>query len=214
MKAPLTAVLLAGALAMIPSCKKDKDPNRDLPAATTWHNPAAQGALGLTDERAGGGMHGGDPQGGSGMPNDDVHAGLGMGSVEGGGESPDPDQPIDESKYLEGEIVAGDAVAAAIPANAVIYLSVKMADPNTKLPTGATLAVHRVEATSWPVKFKLTQRNQMRQGDAPVQGEVVLMAWTDQDGEGQTKQPGDVIGQVITKIPDESLRIVLDTVVQ
>ena len=44
-------------------------------------------------------------------------------------------------------------------------------------------------------------------------GEVVLSAWTDQDGEGQTKQPGDVMGEVITKIPDESLRVVLDTVV-
>lgn len=206
---PLYALLLAGALVVVPSCKKKDDPNRALPPATNWQDPAAP-SLGAPAMGGHAGPRGANPHGPAGMPNDDVHAGLGGEDVA----SPDPTRPIDDTKYLEGEIVAADSLEAGIPANSVIYLSVKMADPKTKEPMGAPLAVHRIDATSWPVKFKLTERHQMRQGDAPFEGEVVLVAWTDQDGEAQTKQPGDVVGQVSTKIPDAALRVVLDTVIQ
>lgn len=207
----LYALLVAGALVVTPSCKKNDDPNRDLPPATTWQDPAAP-SLGSPMARGHMGMGGADPHGG-GMPMDSVHAGL---SAGGGGDvtSPDPTRPIDESKYLQGEIVAADSIQASLPANTVIYLSVKMADPKTKEPMGAPLAVHRIDATSWPVPFKLTERHQMRRGDAPFDGEVVVLAWTDQDGEAQTKQPGDVVGQIVATIPGDDLRLVLDTVIQ
>ena len=113
------------------------------------------------------------------MPNDDVHAGLaaagGGGDVGGGGggpdvgsmgfQSPDPNRPIDPKKFLRGTIHPSDATKARIPAGALIYISVKKADPATgDAVAGMPIATDRLTAASWPLSFELTERNIMTAG--------------------------------------------------
>jgi hypothetical protein len=222
--------------------KDDRKDYRGLPPADTWQapNPAAAAAaqgeaqdphagMGMGNPHAGMGM--GDPHAGMDMGN--PHAGMGMGDPHagmdmnaGGGDGgagldvmqlglppPDPERSINPDKFLRGTLKPAAATRERIPPGSVIFLSVKRADPATGQPTGASLAVKRLQLSSWPLWFELTEADAMIGGTA-FDGDVVITAWSDQDQDAIGRQPGDVQGQVRAKIPAKDLVLVLDKVVE
>ena len=129
-----------------------------------------------------------------------------------GFQPPDPNRPIDKSKFLRGSIHPSDAMKAKIPPNALIYISVKKADPATgDAVAGMPIATLKLNATSWPLPFELTEANLMVAG-GDFSGDVVVTARYAQNSDPLMKAPGDVIGHVRTKIPAEKLDVTLDTV--
>ncbi len=219
----ISAIALA-LLAM--GCGKDKSDTQGLPAADNWQAPdnaqvakaaAPQTATG-SDPHAGVNMGGSDPHAGVDMGGSDPHAGVDMGGGAGGVDvtemglkPPDPNRVIDNSKFLKGTLKPTDETKSKIPPNAVIFLSVKRADPKTGQPVGSTLAVKRLQLSSWPLWFHITEEDAMV-GGTQFQGEVVITAWSDGDSDAISKNPGDVIGTVRATIPSKDLTLVLDKV--
>src|SRR5690606_36566826 len=139
----------------------------------------------------------------AGMNMNDPHAGMGGGGVDVtqlGLKAPDPDRPIDKTRTLSGTIKPTAATRDAIQRGSVIYMSVKRADPGAGQPTGAPLAVKRLVFDRWPLWFQVTEADAMVAGTT-FEGDVVVTAWTDSDGDAMTKLPGDVMGQARATIP-------------
>jgi len=219
----LVCVFAAGA------CSKDESKDyRGLPPAESWQAPSPASGSTAGAAATQGGM--GNPHGGMDM--NDPHAGLDMNNPHGGTghpqggmgdggvdvtqlglQPPDPDRAVDPGKFLKGTIKPTAETKTRIGPGAVIFLSVKRADPATGQPTGAPLAVQRVPLSVWPLWFELTEADAMVSGTA-FDGDVVITAWSDQDQDAISKQPGDVQGQVRTKIPAKDLVLVLDKVIQ
>lgn len=211
------------------ACSKDEDKDyRGLPPADTWQAPspaaAATGTPGGTDDPHAG-LNMNDPHAGmdmnnphAGMDMDNPHADMDTGDggvdvTQLGLQPPDPDRAVDPGRFLKGTIKPSAETKARIPPGAVIFLSVKRADAATGQPTGASLAVKRVQLAAWPLWFELTEADAMIGGTA-FDGDVVITAWSDQDQDAIGKQPGDVQGQVRAKIPAKDLVLVLDKVVE
>ncbi|HWN69582.1 MAG TPA: hypothetical protein VNM90_18195 [Haliangium sp.] len=154
------------------------------------------------------GMDMGNPH--AGMDMDDGGAGVDVTQL--GLPPPDPERAINPDKFLRGTLKPSAETKARIPPGAVIFLSVKRADPAGQ-PTGASLAVKRLQLSSWPLWFELTEADAMIGGTA-FDGDVVITAWSDQDQDAIGKQPGDVQGQVRAKIPAKDLVLVLDKIVE
>jgi len=170
----------------------------DEPGAGTGDNPHA----GMGD----------NPHAGMG---DNPHAGLGAGAAAGAGHGApgsDPSRPVDESKFLAGTITASADIASRIKPGSVVFLSVHRFDPDAEGPTGSALATAKLDSATFPAKFRLTGRNAM--GGGGFEGDVVISAWTDQDHDAISKQPGDVIGRVRATIPADNLELKLDTVLE
>ncbi len=161
---------------------------------------------------------GGNPH--AGMAMGDPHAGVDMGGAGGGVDvmqlglpPPDPNRPIDLSKSLTGTLKPTAETKANIPIGAMVFFSVKRADPATGKPVGSPLAVKRMFVGSWPMWFELTDADAMV-GGTEFSGDVVITAWSDQDQDAMSKSPGDVIGEVRATIPAKDLVLELDTVIQ
>jgi hypothetical protein len=141
----------------------------------------------------------------------DPHAGLDRAGDEqdphGG-----PPAHIDPSRVLEGTIEAGPTLAAQIKAGDIIFLQAKKIGP-TGQPMSPPIAVKRVDVTALPMQFRLDETNQMMQGTT-FDGEVVIIARVDRDGEARSRTPGDVEGQIKATVPARGLKLVLDTAVQ
>lgn len=128
-------------------------------------------------------------------------------------EAPESDRKIDPNKYIKGSIKPTEETKVGIPKGAVIFVSVKRANPKTGAPMGAPLAVKRLRLSTWPVWFNLTEEDAMIAGTR-FEGDVVVVAWADQDQDAISKMPGDVLGQVRTMIPAKDLEIRLDQVLK
>jgi hypothetical protein len=232
----LTIVLgVAAAVGGVLGCSKKGDDHAGLPPATEWNAtiggekaPALSGGpdevdphgmAGEVDPHAGVDMGGGMGMGGMGGEAD-PHAnvdmgGGGMGDMGGGSTgplglpAPDPDRPIDPTKFLRGTIAPSKEMMAKIPAGGTIFVSVKAMDPATGEPTGSSLATDRYDAT-FPIPFDLTAKQQMVDGTPSLDGDVIITAWWDQDGEAMQKSPGDVIGSIKARIPAADLKLTLD----
>src|SRR5690606_11471667 len=153
--------------------------------------------------------HAGLDMGGAGDP----HAGLDMEMA--GLEPPDPDRPIDQSKFLRGRIrAAGDAAGApGLVKGAIVFLSAWPIDPATGESLGAPVAVDKLELGELPMEFQLDERHMMVKGTR-FEGTVLLRAHVDGDGEARTREPGDVEGTVKATIPSTGIDLVLDTVLR
>jgi hypothetical protein len=154
---------------------------------------------------------GGDPHAGmnladphAGMSADDPHGGMVM--AQG------PAKPVDPSMFLRGTIAGNKQTADKIKPGDVVFVSVKPINPATGEIIGGTIAVDRLEVATLPVRFDLTGNNAMFP-NTTFEGEVVIQARVDHDGEARTKQPGDVEGQVRAKIPADKIALILDTVI-
>ncbi len=114
-----------------------------------------------------------------------------------------PDQPADPAHRVRGVIKVSKTVASRLKPDGVIYLMAKTPDASGK-PSGTAMAVDRLTWKSDGQRFEL--------GGAT--GEVLVIARYDQDGEGTSAQPGDVIGMVRVKVPADNVVIELSTVVE
>jgi hypothetical protein len=214
----VVSLLVAALWSLAPGCSKDK-PDRaaapeGLPPLSVDDMPTA-----MPGSVQGGNPHAGvgaaDPHAGLAMGGD-PHAGLAMGGDPHGGMAAvnphgEP-QAVDPSKYVRGAIsVAGEA-AGAVKAGDIIFISVKPVDPATGAILGGTIAVDRVDVTQLPVAFELTGANVMTQG-AVFEGDVVVTARVDRDGEARTREAGDVEGSTTVAIPADGVSLVLDTIV-
>jgi hypothetical protein len=152
----------------------------------------------------------------------DPHAGLdldGVGVPSGDGgvdpamagmSPPDPDRPIDPSKFLRGSIRASAEIEAAIKPGAVLFLSAWPVAPATGEVLGSPVAVAKLAVGKFPMPFDLSERDGMVDGTR-FDGDVLLTARVDGDGEARTKEPGDVEGRMRARIPASGLDLVLDT---
>jgi hypothetical protein len=235
----LVAVTLTSLVLAAGACSRKKaDPDQGFHPEGSGDLPpppaVGPGALGDTPGQMGGaGGQGGSMGPATGpMPNDDVHAGLGGAAGGGGGgganphagggggvdvgamglASPDPSKPIDKSKFLRGVIHPTDATKAKIPTGALIYISVKKADPATgEAVAGMPIATQRMNASAWPLAFELTEANLMVAG-GDFSGDIVVTARYAQNSDPLMKAPGDITGKVRATIPADKLDIALDTV--
>ena len=206
----LACVWMAGACSKSSEEKK----HQGLPPAESWQTPGgsdggANPHAGMANPHGGANPHAGmaNPHGGAANPH-----GGGTDVTQLGLQPPDPERAIDSDKFLKGTMKPTGETKARIPPGSVIFLSVKRADPTTGQPTGAPLAVQRLQLATWPLWFQLTEADAMVSGTA-FEGDVVITAWSDQDQDAISKQPGDVRGEVRAKIPSDGLELVLDTVI-
>ena len=165
--------------------------------------------------------HGGGMVGGGG--GDDPHAGLGIDPAELGGgggggpdvtklglPAPDPNRPIDPTRYVRGVIKLDDKAKDRAKAGTPLFIVVKRADASGQ-PTGTPLAVDKLTWNNADLPFELTEQQAMVAG-TQLTGEVVVQAHYDQDSDALTKDPGDIVGQVKVTLPADNVQIVLDTV--
>jgi hypothetical protein len=205
MRFAIAMVLLAG-------CGKgDAD---GLPPATEWNDDPTAGAV-LPDQPRAANPHG--------EATDDPHRDVpGAPPLTGNEPSPhdfddfaaDPQMP-DEPSHAEPAVAPNPAtrvrgtlkldpkLASRVKTGGVIYLIAKAADAAGK-PTGTALAIDRLTWTADGQAFEL----------GGASGEVLVIARYDQDGEGMSGQPGDVIGMTKVKVPADNVVIQMSTLVE
>ncbi len=211
------------------ACRKDEGKGGGLPPADDWEAPAGEvgapkvetppaaattGSASADNPHAGMGTNphadlGANPYAGMGT---NPHAGMGMSASGHGVPGGDPAATVDESKFLDGTITASPKMVARVKPGSVIFISVHRYDPKSEGPVGSALATDKLDSVKFPAKFHLTGHNAM--GGGGFEGDVVVSAWTDQDRDAISKQPGDVIGRVRATIPAKGLELKLDTVLE
>ena len=216
---------LAAAAMLVAGAGCEKDAPGGLPPATEWKAPAPKPSKVEGGRRGKGRSERGAASHKLGAA-EDPHAGLDMEEGEAGEEEegeaageegedphgPDPGHGEDaeeeergpREKVASGVIRASGEAAAAIKPGAVLYLSAVPIDPDSGRPTGNAIAVDRFEVKALPMPFELF--------GGPFEGNVVITAWTDGDGEARTREPGDAEGRVQARVPADRIEVVIDEV--
>jgi hypothetical protein len=123
-------------------------------------------------------------------------------------EAPAADSP---GASITGSIVLSPAVAKARPKGGTLYLVARRISDN---PTarGTLIAVRKLPATKFPLPFSLTAADMPFQ-NGPFDGDLVLTARIDQDGDPLTHEKGDVYGS-LPKVPvgSHDVKLALDQV--
>jgi hypothetical protein len=197
--------LLCSMLALA-GCERRKAPGADMAPAENWSGEDKQ-----ADPHAGMDMGGGaaDPHAGMDMGGGaDPHAGVDMTGAHGGanphgetGVKPDPKQ------YVAGELVLADP-KLAVPASGVLYLIARQGTDPAK--PGPVLAVIDMPIPKLPYTYRVDQTLSKMPPAGPMTGEILIKARIDQDGDPGTVADGDLLGQVVTKVPADGVVIKLD----
>jgi hypothetical protein len=112
---------------------------------------------------------------------------------------------------ITGSIVLAPSVAKAKPKGGTLYLVARRISDN---PTarGTLIAVRKLPATKFPLPFSLTAADMPFQ-NGPFDGDLVLTARIDQDGDPLTHEKGDVYGS-LPKVPvgSHDVKLALDQV--
>ncbi len=123
-------------------------------------------------------------------------------------EAPAADSP---GASITGSIVLSPGVAKARPKGGTLYLVARRISDN---PTarGTLIAVRKLPATKFPLPFSLTAADMPFQ-NGPFDGDLVLTARIDQDGDPLTHEKGDVYGS-LPKVPvgSHDVKLALDQV--
>jgi hypothetical protein len=112
---------------------------------------------------------------------------------------------------ITGSIVLSPAAAKAKPKGGTLYLVARRISDN---PTarGTLIAVRKLPATKFPLPFSLTGADMPFQ-NGPFDGELVLTARIDQDGDPLTHEKGDVYGSLPkVSVGSHDVKLVLDQV--
>ncbi len=229
MRSLLLIAVFGAVIAAATACSRDKKSQDGLPPAQEWKADET-GAMvqmgkgtqpapppGMTNPK------GGNPHGGMG---NDPHAGLGIDPVDprggmgggGGGADvsqmglppPDPNRPIDPTRYVKGTIKIHEKAKGRAKAGIPIFIVVKRADASGS-PTGSALAVEKLTWNNADITFELTEKQAMV-GGTELTGDVVVTARYDQDGDALSKEAGDIVGQARVKLPADNVQIWLDTI--
>ncbi|HEY4395456.1 MAG TPA: hypothetical protein VGP64_15400 [Polyangia bacterium] len=125
--------------------------------------------------------------------------------------TPPPAAAADSGGSITGSIVLSSAVAKVRPKAGTLYLVARRPSDN---PTarGTLIAVKKLPATTFPLPFSLTAGDMPFQ-NGPFEGELVLTARIDQDGDPLTYEKGDVFGKLATvKVGSHNVKLALDQV--
>lgn len=214
----LRRMALLAVVATAAACDRG-EPQPGLPPASEWKPPAAK-----PSKVEGGGR--GKARSPRGSASHRLEDGPGAAAEEGEEQAadedphgPDPDHGEDgeaegeeeeqdlgpRETVAKGRIRAAGEASAAVAPGAVIYVSAVPVDGSGQ-PTGSAIAVDRFEVKQLPMEFELE--------GAAFTGEVVITAWTDQDGEARTREPGDAEGRVRARLPATGIDLVLDKVLK
>jgi len=225
-------LLFLAVIAAASGCSRDKKTQDGLPPAQEWKQDST-GAMvqvgkdlpppapppGMAKAQAGN-PHGGmanDPHAGLGIDPADPHAGMDMSGGGGGGVDvaqmglppPDPNRPIDPTRYVKGVIKIHEKAKARAKTGIPLFIVVKRADASGQ-PTGPALAVDKLTWNNADIVFELTEKQAMV-GGTELTGDVVVTARYDQDGDALSKETGDIVGQARVKLPADNVQIWLDT---
>jgi hypothetical protein len=226
---PMRVFLIAALLTSTAACR-DKKSQDGLPPAQEWKADGTGAMVPM------GGAGGGVPQPqpppppGMAMPNsgnphagaNDPHAGLGIdpatAGAQGGGTdvsqlglpAPDPNRPIDPSRYVKGVIKIHEKAKARAKAGTPMFIVVKRADASGQ-PSGTPLAVDKLTYADGAIPFELTEKQAMVAG-TQLTGDVVVTVRYDQDGDALSKEAGDIVGEARVKLPADNVQVWLDTV--
>ena len=133
---------------------------------------------------------------------------TGMPAAAPPAEAPATDSP---GASITGSIVLSPSVAKARPKGGTLYLVARRISDN---PTarGTLIAVRKLPATKFPLPFSLTAADMPFQ-NGPFDGDLVLTARIDQDGDPLTHEKGDVYGS-LPKVPvgSHDVKLALDQV--
>lgn len=233
MRAAVAASLISLALV---GCKKQRD---GLPPAQEWssHEDVGSAALpqvpGMVAPNANPHGGGGNPHAGMGMamggaasgqisPEEmaRAHAGVDMSGAApggaGGGElpvlpPPDPNRKIDPNQRVRGAIALDPKLASRVKPGAVVFVFAKRADASGQ-PSGFPLVSEKLAwSAGGQLAFELTDEDAMAAGTA-LDGDVIVMARIDGDGDAGSKEAGDVVGQTRVKVPADGVKLTLDAV--
>ncbi len=111
---------------------------------------------------------------------------------------------------IAGTVDVPAALRAKVTAGETVFVSVRKADSagagSASTADGSSvLAVQKLAAGSWPLRFAIDNRDTMIEGTA-LSGDVVVVAWADHDGDPMTKGQGDLLGRSAT-VRDPAQRI-------
>lgn len=224
---PMRSLLFIAVIAAATGCSRDKKNQDGLPPAQEWKQDST-GAMvqmgketqpppppGMANSKGGGNPHGGmanDPHAGLGIDPADPHGGMGDSPdvAQMGLPSPDPNRPIDPTRYVKGVIKIHEKAKARAKGGVPLFIVVKRADASGQ-PTGSALAVDKLTWTGTDLTFELTEKQAMVGGTELV-GDVIVTARYDQDGDALSKEAGDIVGQARVKLPADNVQIWLDTI--
>jgi hypothetical protein len=213
------AVLAAAVLA---ACKREA--SGGMPPVSEWKPPAPKPSV-VEGGRRGKGTARGSASHALGADPDDPHAGLDVDEPEGDedeeGEPAGAEEAADEADenphgddeaqmapretLARGQIRAGGEAEAVVKPGTVLYVSAVPVGADDR-PAGSAVAVERFEIAALPMPFELK--------GGRFQGDVLITAWTDADGEARTRQAGDAEGQVKARLPADGVDLVLDRVLK
>jgi hypothetical protein len=126
-------------------------------------------------------------------------------------QAPADDTLVDPKTSISGTVILPAALRADVAPNDVIFLVARRIADNPQA-RGTLVAVKKLSAASFPVKFTLSARDMMVPTGA-FDGEVSLAARVDKDGDPMTRRKGDVIGTLPkVKIGAQGLKLSLDQV--
>ncbi len=230
---PMRPLLFLAVIAAAAACSRDKKTQDGLPPAQEWKQDST-GAMVQTGKDTpqpapppgmakmqGGSPFGGmanDPHAGLGIDPADPHAGMDMSGGGGAGTDvaqmglppPDPNRPIDPTRYVKGVIKIHQKALGRTKTGIPLFIVVKRADPSGQ-PTGPALAVDKLTWNNADISFELTEKQAMV-GGTELTGDVVVTARYDQDGDALSKEAGDIVGQARVKLPADNVQIWLDTI--
>jgi hypothetical protein len=122
-----------------------------------------------------------------------------------------PGGEFDPKSVVAGVIKVDDKVKSKIAHGDTIFVVARRYEEGATGP-GTPLAVQKLSADKWPLKFSLDSRDAMLAGTS-LAGKVVVTVRVDKDGDAITKNPGDVTGQSRpVEPPKKDVVVSLDTV--
>jgi hypothetical protein len=124
---------------------------------------------------------------------------------------PSPPAAADPGGSITGSIVLSPAIAKARPQGGTLYLVARQPSDNPNV-RGTMIAVKKMPATTFPLPFALTAADMPFQ-NGPFEGELVLTARIDQDGDPLTYEKGDVFGKLPkVQVGSHNVKLALDQV--
>ncbi|HVV48608.1 MAG TPA: hypothetical protein VHO06_03030, partial [Polyangia bacterium] len=112
---------------------------------------------------------------------------------------------------ISGAIVLAPSVSKVRPKAGTLYLVARRISDNPSA-RGTLIAVKKLPATSFPLRFELTAADMPFQ-NGPFDGELTLSARIDQDGDPLTHEKGDVFGTLPkVEVGARDVKLALDQV--
>ncbi|HUJ57223.1 MAG TPA: hypothetical protein VLX92_01965 [Kofleriaceae bacterium] len=174
-------------------------------------NPHAATPGGQSDDPHAGIDVSGDSNGDPGASEQaNPHGAGGVDVTKMGFASPDPDRPIDPDHRVRGVITVDAKLADRASPGGAVFVIAKRADASGAA-SGPPLAVEKLAWDKGSLPFELTDAQAMIAGTT-LDGDVVVQARFDHDGDAGSKQPGDLVGEARVKIPADNVKITLDSV--